>query len=187
MTPSPRTCVHSALLLATCVASACAPDPPEVAEWQPLFNGQDLTGWTPKIRGHALGDDPYGTFRVADGVIQVGYEGYVGLEYSPLDPDPIPVAKILPTSLASSSHFAPVYVDRGETQSVYVFRGDVEDKYVKVPIEGSVLESLTAMMGQAPPIPHLALRYSDDKAAHINALGFGMLPGLTLDDEVTDV
>ena len=71
--------------------------------------------------------------------------------------------------------------------SLYVFRGDVEDKYVKVPIEGSVLESLTAMMGQAPPIPHLALRYSDDKAAHINALGFGMLPGLTLDDEVTDV
>lgn len=44
--------------------------------WRPLFNGRDLTGWIPKIRGHAAGEDPYGTFRVEDGLLTVGYEGY---------------------------------------------------------------------------------------------------------------
>ncbi len=51
----------------------CAPVQPE---WTPLFNGEDLTGWTPKIRGLALGEDPAGTFRVEDGLLTVGYEGY---------------------------------------------------------------------------------------------------------------
>jgi hypothetical protein len=46
------------------------------AEWVSLFNGQDLTGWTPKIVGHALGKDPYGTVRVEDGMIRIGYDGY---------------------------------------------------------------------------------------------------------------
>ncbi len=45
-------------------------------EWIPLFNGHDLTGWIPKIRGSALGDDPFGTFRVRDGLLTVGYENY---------------------------------------------------------------------------------------------------------------
>ncbi len=44
--------------------------------WTSLFNGKDLTGWTPKIRGHRLGEDPWDTFRVRGGVIQVGYEDY---------------------------------------------------------------------------------------------------------------
>ncbi len=44
--------------------------------WTSLFNGKDLTGWTPKIRGLRLGEDPWNTFRVRDGVIQVGYEDY---------------------------------------------------------------------------------------------------------------
>jgi len=48
------------------------------AEWQALFNGEDLTGWIPKIRGHAAGEDPYGTFRVQDGLLTVGYERYGG-------------------------------------------------------------------------------------------------------------
>ena len=41
-----------------------------------LFNGKDLTGWTPKIRGYELGEDPKHTFRVKDGVIQVNYDNY---------------------------------------------------------------------------------------------------------------
>jgi len=41
-----------------------------------LFNGKDLNGWTPKIRGEELGNDPKQTFRVVDGVIQVNYENY---------------------------------------------------------------------------------------------------------------
>ncbi|MDP5168734.1 MAG: DUF1080 domain-containing protein [Bacteroidia bacterium] len=45
-------------------------------EWRSLFDGKTLQGWTPKINGYALGDNFANTFRVADGVIQTGYEGY---------------------------------------------------------------------------------------------------------------
>lgn len=41
-----------------------------------VFNGKDLTGWTPKIRTLKLGEDPKNTFRVKDGVIQVRYDNY---------------------------------------------------------------------------------------------------------------
>ncbi|MDH3225116.1 MAG: DUF1080 domain-containing protein [Gemmatimonadota bacterium] len=46
------------------------------SEWIPLFNGRDLSGWTPKIRGLASGQDPLGTFRVEDGMLVVSYESY---------------------------------------------------------------------------------------------------------------
>ncbi|MDI9523652.1 MAG: DUF1080 domain-containing protein [Bacteroidota bacterium] len=45
-------------------------------EWVPLFNGEDLTGWTPKIRGYELGDNFGNTFRVEDGMIKVRYDAY---------------------------------------------------------------------------------------------------------------
>jgi len=45
-------------------------------EWNSLFNGKDLAGWTPKIRGFALGENYGNTFRVQDGMIQVRYDGY---------------------------------------------------------------------------------------------------------------
>jgi ABC-type molybdate transport system substrate-binding protein len=45
-------------------------------DWQQLFNGRDLTGWTPKIRKHALGDNYASTFRVVDGLLTVAYDGY---------------------------------------------------------------------------------------------------------------
>ena len=41
-----------------------------------LFNGTDLDGWTPKITGYDLGQDPLNTFRVEDGVIKVCYDKY---------------------------------------------------------------------------------------------------------------
>ncbi|MCL4215739.1 MAG: DUF1080 domain-containing protein [Candidatus Hydrogenedentes bacterium] len=44
--------------------------------WISLFNGENLDGWTPKIRGYALGENFENTFRVEDGVMKVGYEGY---------------------------------------------------------------------------------------------------------------
>jgi hypothetical protein len=47
-------------------------------EWRDLFNGRDLSGWTPKIAGHPLGQDPDATFRVADGLLQVRYDRYTG-------------------------------------------------------------------------------------------------------------
>ncbi|MEM9347563.1 MAG: DUF1080 domain-containing protein [Planctomycetota bacterium] len=53
-------------------------EPTEVKDdgFESLFNGKDLTGWTPKIRGKEFGEDPKNTFRVKDGVIQVRYDNY---------------------------------------------------------------------------------------------------------------
>jgi hypothetical protein len=47
-------------------------------EWIELFNGRDLTGWTPKIAGHEAGDNFANTFRVVDGKLCVSYENYEG-------------------------------------------------------------------------------------------------------------
>ena len=47
-------------------------------EWIPIFDGKSLEGWTPKIRGHQVGEDPYSTFRVEDGLLKVGYGNYGG-------------------------------------------------------------------------------------------------------------
>ncbi|MFP4291961.1 MAG: DUF1080 domain-containing protein [Cyclobacteriaceae bacterium] len=46
------------------------------AEWIQLFNGQDLSGWLPKIRGHELGENYANTFRVEDSLLKVRYDGY---------------------------------------------------------------------------------------------------------------
>jgi len=48
----------------------------QAQEWQQLFNGKDLTGWTPKLTGEKLGEDKYNTFRVENGVIKVAYDKY---------------------------------------------------------------------------------------------------------------
>ena len=45
-------------------------------KWVPLFNGEDLSGWTPKIRYEKYGEDSRNTFRVKDGLLRVGYENY---------------------------------------------------------------------------------------------------------------
>ena len=68
------------LLLCTMLAalSASAQGDPEREEWIQLFNGKDLTGWTAKINGYALGQNFGNTFRVKDGALQVGYEAYEG-------------------------------------------------------------------------------------------------------------
>ena len=44
--------------------------------WQPLFDGRSLAGWTAKITGEDLGNDPLGTFRVERGAIRVSYDRY---------------------------------------------------------------------------------------------------------------
>lgn len=48
----------------------------EPSEWIQLFNGKNLEGWTPKIKGYELGNNFGHTFRVKDGKMQVGYEKY---------------------------------------------------------------------------------------------------------------
>ena len=44
--------------------------------WIPLFNGKDLRGWKPKIKGHESGDNFGDTFRVEDGILKVAYDRY---------------------------------------------------------------------------------------------------------------
>lgn len=63
------------LTLATVVTVAAAP-PPDSQTWMQLFNGKNLEGWTPKIKGYALGENFGNTFRVEEGVLKVGYEQY---------------------------------------------------------------------------------------------------------------
>lgn len=48
----------------------------EASDWQQLFNGRDLTGWTPKITGYPLGENFGNTFRVENGVMMVAYDKY---------------------------------------------------------------------------------------------------------------
>ena len=66
-----------ALLLTAAAASAArAADAPAPGQWIPLFNGKNLDGWTPKIKGFELGDNHLDTFRVENGVIRVAYDKY---------------------------------------------------------------------------------------------------------------
>jgi hypothetical protein len=45
-------------------------------DWQPLFNGKDLTGWDIKIAGHKVNDNYKNTFIVEDKMIRVNYKEY---------------------------------------------------------------------------------------------------------------
>ena len=71
MTPRrPRLAPLALLLVVLPTAQA------EDKAWTPLFNGKDLTGWTPKIRGYEAGDNFADTFRVEDGLLKVRYDKY---------------------------------------------------------------------------------------------------------------
>lgn len=62
----------AALLAAT--VSGQTPAPKE--RWVQLFNGRNLDGWIPKIKGYALGEDPLRTFRVEGGVLKASFDRY---------------------------------------------------------------------------------------------------------------
>ena len=47
--------------------------------WIDLFNGRDLTGWTPKFSGHPLGENLRNTFAVEDSLLIVSYEDWDSL------------------------------------------------------------------------------------------------------------
>lgn len=62
--------------LALGLLAACSLAHAEEGKWVSLFNGKDLTGWTPKVRGFKAGENPDNTFRVEDGVLKVSYDKY---------------------------------------------------------------------------------------------------------------
>lgn len=64
---------HANLIGAAFLLSACATQP-AANDWQSLFDGETLTGWTPKIVGEAAGEDRHALFRAKDGVLHVSYD-----------------------------------------------------------------------------------------------------------------
>ena len=75
-----RLALRAALVVATLLPTALpaedSPAGPRPEDWIQLFNGRDLEGWIPKIRGYAAGDNFGNTFRVENGVLKVSYEAY---------------------------------------------------------------------------------------------------------------
>lgn len=62
------------IFLLCCLTTALSAQ--KKSDWQQLFNGKNLKGWHPKIKGYAL-DDNYGnTFRVQKGKMVVAYDQY---------------------------------------------------------------------------------------------------------------
>ena len=59
-----------ALLLNSCSQTNSAHD------WIQLFNGKDLTGWTPKFSDREPGVNFRQTFQVEDGILKISYQGY---------------------------------------------------------------------------------------------------------------
>ena len=72
-----RTGVTAVTLLAFAGWAALAAAEPDAKEgWIQLFNGKDLAGWTPKIKGYKLGENFGNTFRVEEGILKVSYDQY---------------------------------------------------------------------------------------------------------------
>jgi hypothetical protein len=67
-------------LVTLALFSACQPPAPKTQEpeWVDLFNGKDLTGWTPKISGYPLGENVLNVFKVENGVLRVDYSEFGG-------------------------------------------------------------------------------------------------------------
>lgn len=68
--------VLALVLLLAAGLTALSSSKPANAKWVQLFNGKDLKDWTVKIRTHEVGENYANTFRVADGMMQVRYDGY---------------------------------------------------------------------------------------------------------------
>ncbi|MCM1566087.1 MAG: DUF1080 domain-containing protein, partial [Dehalobacter sp.] len=71
--------ILTGLIAMVLVLTSCNQQKTTEEEWIQLFNGKDLTGWTPKITGYEAGDNFGNTFRVEDGMIKVRYDAYDSL------------------------------------------------------------------------------------------------------------
>lgn len=68
--------VSGFLVFLAILISCKTPEKAISSQWVDLFNGKDLNDWTIKIKDHPLNDNYANTFRVEDGLIKVGYDGY---------------------------------------------------------------------------------------------------------------
>jgi len=65
--------VSAAVLSQTAASTASIPKA-GAGDWIQLFNGKDLTGWTPKFAKHDLGENFNNTFRAEEGLLKVRYD-----------------------------------------------------------------------------------------------------------------
>ena len=70
----------SAALLSQSAPAPVTMPKAEARDWQQLFNGKDLTGWTPKFAKHDLGENVKDTFRVEEGMLKVRYDKWEGFD-----------------------------------------------------------------------------------------------------------
>ncbi|MFY0686020.1 MAG: DUF1080 domain-containing protein [Cyclobacteriaceae bacterium] len=70
--------ILSVLLIIGCAAPVSENKPdPDQEEWVQIFNGKDLTGWTPKFTGYEAGDNIRNTFRITDdSLLSVRYDNW---------------------------------------------------------------------------------------------------------------
>jgi len=68
-----RAFIFFSLLLTLAGCSLNSQNQDQQAAWISLFNGEDLTGWTPKFADHPLGYNLNNIFRVEDGLLKVSY------------------------------------------------------------------------------------------------------------------
>ena len=69
-------CLLLALACTRTTETAQLSSTPDNPEWNSLFNGQNLDGWTVKIHHHEVGDNYGNTFRAEDSIIRVRYDAY---------------------------------------------------------------------------------------------------------------
>lgn len=76
-----RTLLLAGLLFVTSgLGLALAQANPNRQDWEPLFNGKDLTGWDIKITGQPLNDNYKNTFRVENGIMRLAYDQYTSFD-----------------------------------------------------------------------------------------------------------
>ncbi len=72
----------SLFTLVSCLLSCTSTSKQQQEEvWIPLFNGTDLSNWTPKFVGYEAGYNYNNTFRVEDGILKVSYSEYDSFRY----------------------------------------------------------------------------------------------------------
>ena len=69
------------LVLFSLTIACSAPPKEEQENWIQLFNGKDLSNWTPKFVGYDPGVNYKNTFRVEDGILKVSYSEYDSFNY----------------------------------------------------------------------------------------------------------
>jgi hypothetical protein len=60
-----------ALSWVICLSTKAQPATQPSSDWKPLFNGKDLSGWYPYLKGPGKNDDPDKVFQVEDGMIHI--------------------------------------------------------------------------------------------------------------------